>query len=111
MQSLNFEQIGLFLVGIVVIGGIGWKIKKIGEEQAEKTNKIMDNFEKSIGALNLSIADLQNTIKYINKDMERNSNDINENKRVILQVDKLLAIHDKMLARHDKDIENLSKKG
>ena len=110
MQSLTFEQIGLFVVAFVVIGGVVISIKDSGKKQAEQFNALTSTFNESLSKLNISVQELNITLAYIKKDTETQNERTTAHGKEIDSNYTNIAIIKTIVDRHEIRLGNLENK-
>lgn len=110
MQSLTFEQIGLFVVAFIVIGGVAISIKDSGKKQAEQFNALTTTFNESLAKLNTSVQELNITLSFIKKDAEKQNDRMTTHGKEIDELSTRTTINKVTLDRHEKRLDILENK-
>lgn len=110
MQALTFEQIGIFVVGAVVLGGIYISIKETGKKQAEQFNKLASTFNDSLSKLNISVQELNITLSFIKKDAEKQNDRMTTHGKEIDANNTNIAILKTIVDRHEVRLGNIENK-
>lgn len=102
------------VIGIVVVFGIGFigfllNIYKHGKDQAKEFNALAITFNDGIGKLNILVSQLNTTVEFLNKEIEKQSERNTVHGKEIDNIDKIVTVNCAMLEKLEDRVTTIEK--